>query len=315
MRPPGRRPIRTASRNGGRGGRGRLRPPSRRYGGIRSGSRPIIAAARRSASPATTASTPTAMPPAPACAPAARPARSAAARRHPASAAASASRSRGALGACRPRAPGAAPGRRAAACRRRAQRMRGPVRSAPPAPARPRQSYSTESGARRDGQAGHVQAVRPRLRGARQRQPPRLLQALHGQGRPEIARMPRVDCRECGKTFPTRTRSVRYCSDECRTSSPCAAATASTSAGTRRTPKSAPWSGAHEGVGRRPQGQGAGEAAAARRPRRQDPEAQRGAGRAVRLRGCAAAALRRTAAPAQSTASGAGPGSTGRSAG
>ena len=33
----------------------------------------------------------------------------------------------------------------------------------------------------------------------------------------EIAKMPRADCRECGKTFPTRTRSVRYCSDECRT--------------------------------------------------------------------------------------------------
>ena len=33
----------------------------------------------------------------------------------------------------------------------------------------------------------------------------------------EIARMPRVDCRECGKTFSTRTRTVRYCSDACRT--------------------------------------------------------------------------------------------------
>ena len=33
----------------------------------------------------------------------------------------------------------------------------------------------------------------------------------------EIARMPRVDCRECGKTFSTRTRTVHYCSDACRT--------------------------------------------------------------------------------------------------
>ena len=32
----------------------------------------------------------------------------------------------------------------------------------------------------------------------------------------EIARMPRVDCRECGKTFSTRTRTVHYCSDPCR---------------------------------------------------------------------------------------------------
>ena len=32
----------------------------------------------------------------------------------------------------------------------------------------------------------------------------------------EIARMPRVDCRKCGKTFSTRTRTVRYCSDPCR---------------------------------------------------------------------------------------------------
>ena len=33
----------------------------------------------------------------------------------------------------------------------------------------------------------------------------------------EIAKKPRVDCQECGKTFSTRTRSVRYCSDACRT--------------------------------------------------------------------------------------------------
>ena len=32
----------------------------------------------------------------------------------------------------------------------------------------------------------------------------------------KIARMPRVDCRECGKTFPTKTRAVHYCSDACR---------------------------------------------------------------------------------------------------
>ena len=32
----------------------------------------------------------------------------------------------------------------------------------------------------------------------------------------EIARKPRVDCRECGKAFSTRTRAVRYCSDPCR---------------------------------------------------------------------------------------------------
>ena len=32
----------------------------------------------------------------------------------------------------------------------------------------------------------------------------------------EIARKPRVDCKECGKAFPTRTRTVRYCSDACR---------------------------------------------------------------------------------------------------
>ena len=34
----------------------------------------------------------------------------------------------------------------------------------------------------------------------------------------EVARMPRVDCKECGKAFATKTRSVRYCSDACRTS-------------------------------------------------------------------------------------------------
>ena len=33
----------------------------------------------------------------------------------------------------------------------------------------------------------------------------------------EIVRKPRVDCRECGKTFSTKTRSVHYCSDACRT--------------------------------------------------------------------------------------------------
>ena len=32
----------------------------------------------------------------------------------------------------------------------------------------------------------------------------------------EIARMPRVDCRECGKAFSAKTRTVRYCSDACR---------------------------------------------------------------------------------------------------
>ena len=32
----------------------------------------------------------------------------------------------------------------------------------------------------------------------------------------EIARKPRVDCKECGKAFSTRTRTVRYCSDACR---------------------------------------------------------------------------------------------------
>ena len=32
----------------------------------------------------------------------------------------------------------------------------------------------------------------------------------------EIARMPRVDCRECGKALSTRTRAARYCSDACR---------------------------------------------------------------------------------------------------
>ena len=32
----------------------------------------------------------------------------------------------------------------------------------------------------------------------------------------EIARMPRVDCKECGKTFSTKTRAIRYCSDACR---------------------------------------------------------------------------------------------------
>ena len=34
----------------------------------------------------------------------------------------------------------------------------------------------------------------------------------------KAARMPRVDCRECGKPFLTRTRTVRYCSDACRAS-------------------------------------------------------------------------------------------------
>ena len=32
----------------------------------------------------------------------------------------------------------------------------------------------------------------------------------------EIARILRVDCKECGKPFPTKSRVVRYCSDECR---------------------------------------------------------------------------------------------------
>ena len=32
----------------------------------------------------------------------------------------------------------------------------------------------------------------------------------------EIARKTSVDCKECGRTFPTKTRAVRYCSDECR---------------------------------------------------------------------------------------------------
>ena len=32
----------------------------------------------------------------------------------------------------------------------------------------------------------------------------------------EIARVLRVDCRECGKRFPTTSRIVRYCSDACR---------------------------------------------------------------------------------------------------
>ena len=35
----------------------------------------------------------------------------------------------------------------------------------------------------------------------------------------ENARKPRVACKECGKAFPTKTRSVRYCSDGCRTAS------------------------------------------------------------------------------------------------
>ncbi len=33
----------------------------------------------------------------------------------------------------------------------------------------------------------------------------------------KIARTASADCKECGKPFPTRTRSVRYCSDACRT--------------------------------------------------------------------------------------------------
>ena len=32
----------------------------------------------------------------------------------------------------------------------------------------------------------------------------------------KAARMPRVDCRECGKAFSTRVLTVRYCSDPCR---------------------------------------------------------------------------------------------------
>ena len=34
----------------------------------------------------------------------------------------------------------------------------------------------------------------------------------------EIARKPRVACKECGKAFSTKTRVVRYCSDACRAS-------------------------------------------------------------------------------------------------
>ena len=33
----------------------------------------------------------------------------------------------------------------------------------------------------------------------------------------EIAKAASMDCRECGKPFTTRTRSVHYCSDACRT--------------------------------------------------------------------------------------------------
>ena len=33
----------------------------------------------------------------------------------------------------------------------------------------------------------------------------------------KIAKTVSADCKECGKPFPTRTRSVRYCSDACRT--------------------------------------------------------------------------------------------------
>ena len=32
----------------------------------------------------------------------------------------------------------------------------------------------------------------------------------------EIGRVLRVDCKECGKPFSTKTRTVRYCSDACR---------------------------------------------------------------------------------------------------
>ena len=35
----------------------------------------------------------------------------------------------------------------------------------------------------------------------------------------EVSQMPRVDCRECGKVFPAKTRAFRYCSDECRSAS------------------------------------------------------------------------------------------------
>ena len=33
----------------------------------------------------------------------------------------------------------------------------------------------------------------------------------------EVARKPRVDCKECGRTFSAKMRTVRYCSDACRT--------------------------------------------------------------------------------------------------
>ena len=35
----------------------------------------------------------------------------------------------------------------------------------------------------------------------------------------EVAGVQRIECRECGKKFPSSTRSVRYCSDACRASS------------------------------------------------------------------------------------------------
>ena len=48
---------------------------------------------------------------------------------------------------------------------------------------RARQSYNQEFNAWRDGKVGHMQGMRPRLCAAPPRRPPRLLQALHGQGR------------------------------------------------------------------------------------------------------------------------------------
>ena len=54
--------------------------------------------------------------------------------------------------------------------------------------------------------------IEPHGRGKR----PAYCKGCTAKANKKAARMPRVNCRECGKTFSTRVLTVRYCSDPCR---------------------------------------------------------------------------------------------------
>ena len=57
--------------------------------------------------------------------------------------------------------------------------------------------------------------IKPRGRGNR----PAFCKRCNAKADKMIAQRPRMDCRECGKAFSAKNRSVRYCSDACRTAS------------------------------------------------------------------------------------------------